>query len=196
MARSARKSGVLGLTRSQFAKRIGVHPAQAGRWIKLGMPIQPDGRIDPAEAEAWLTRSVDPGAREAAQARRQAAEPEEPILDLSQARARLATAQYEFQEMKNARLRGELLPRSIVERYMAAQIASTKSKLLAIPTKGTPILVGMSNPLEVHAKLTDLVHEALRELSAEAAIQFIASESAEQAASEPGGTPPQPNGAG
>lgn len=50
-------------TLAAFARQMGVHRSQATRWAQAGMPTLQDGRVDPAAAERWVQRNVDPGAR-------------------------------------------------------------------------------------------------------------------------------------
>lgn len=57
------------------------------------------------------------------------------ILDLVQERARLAKAQTAGQEMKNATLRRELLPREEVEAEWSDILRKLRSAMLAIPSR-------------------------------------------------------------
>lgn len=87
-------------------------------------------------------------------------------LDLATERARLAKAQADAQEMKNRQSERELLPAAEVTAAVQAAFARVRARLLAIPTRAAPVLIGVKSPTEIQAKLTDLVHQALAELAA------------------------------
>jgi hypothetical protein len=87
-------------------------------------------------------------------------------LLLGDERARLAKEQADGLAMKNAQLRGELLPRDEVAAAVQAAFSRVKAKLLAIPTKSAPVLAGVASPMQVKTRLTESIHEALAELKA------------------------------
>lgn len=60
---------------------------------------------------------------------------EEQALTLTGERARLARAQADAQELKNAALRGLLLPAIEVEREWSGTLRSVRSQLLAVPSR-------------------------------------------------------------
>lgn len=80
-------------------------------------------------------------------------------------RARLSAEQADAQAMKNAKMRGDLLPRDEVTAAVQSAFARVRARLLAIPSRAAPIVAPLRAPGEVQAKLTDLVHEALAELA-------------------------------
>lgn len=84
---------------------------------------------------------------------------------LSLARARLATEQADNLEMKNARERGELLPRSDVHLSVTEAFTRVRAKLLAMPSKLAPLAFGLGSIAEVRDAVTKAIHEALAELS-------------------------------
>ncbi len=80
-------------------------------------------------------------------------------------RALLAREQWIGQRMKNAALRGALLPRDEVTAAVQACFSLVRARLIAIPTRAAPQVVLLKAMPEVKALLTALVHEALQELS-------------------------------
>ncbi len=60
---------------------------------------------------------------------------EEQVLTLTGERARLARAQADAQELKNATLRGELVPAAEVERAWSDTLRGLRSQLLALPSR-------------------------------------------------------------
>jgi len=85
--------------------------------------------------------------------------------ELSAARARLATEQADTVAMKNAVARRDLLPRADVHMAVTGAFARVRSKLLALPSKVTPVLLGLSSAAQINQALTSAVHEALHELA-------------------------------
>ncbi len=85
--------------------------------------------------------------------------------DLVRERALLARAQREGQDMKNAVLRGDLLPVDDVEAVVGAVLDATRAKLLALPTKLAPRWAEATGLNAARDALTDGIHEALEELS-------------------------------
>lgn len=91
-------------------------------------------------------------------------------LDLVAERARLAKAQADAQEMKNAVSRQDLIPRQSVVAGITETIAHCRAKLLSVPAKAASAVVGVDSLAEVNEILTCHVHEALEELSRTRAI--------------------------
>ena len=85
-------------------------------------------------------------------------------LDLTAERARLAKEQADKLEMENAASRGELLPRGDVVSALQAVFARCRARLLSLPTKLAPLIVGEQSPAVVQDRITAGVHEALEEL--------------------------------
>ncbi len=85
--------------------------------------------------------------------------------DLVRERALLARAQREGQDMKNAVLRGELLPVDDVEAVVGAVLDATRAKMQALPSKLAPRCVGLDGLAQARDILTAGVTEAYEELS-------------------------------
>lgn len=83
---------------------------------------------------------------------------------LRAAQTRLVTAQAELKEAELAEQRGELHRASVVQKIWSERNINIRAKLLAIPTKISPELVG-KDLLTIQAKLKDAVNEALEELA-------------------------------
>ena len=83
---------------------------------------------------------------------------------LEAARTRLTTAQAELAELELAEQRGEMHRATAVMRVWADNVINAKTRLLAIPTKIAPELVG-KNSQEIQKKLKDAISEVLQELA-------------------------------
>ena len=83
---------------------------------------------------------------------------------LRAAQTRLVTAQAELKEAELAEQRGELHRASVVQKIWSERNVNIRAKLLSIPTKISPELVG-KDLLTIQAKLKAAVYEALEELA-------------------------------
>ena len=83
---------------------------------------------------------------------------------LKAAQTRLVTAQAELKEAELAERRGELHRASAIAKVWTEQILNAKTRLLAIPTKVGPLLVGQELQVIVQ-RLKEAIYEALRELA-------------------------------
>lgn len=120
------------------------------------------GIISPSGRDAWPTVETISALMAAY---RDAAAAGGTSLDLAAERARLAREQADGHSMKNAQLRGELLPRAAVTAAVQAAFTRVRARMLAIPGKAAPLVMSMQSATEVQAALRDAVHEALAELS-------------------------------
>ena len=83
---------------------------------------------------------------------------------LKVAQTRLVTAQAELKESELAEQRGELHRASAIAKVWTDSVVNTRTKLLAIPTKIAPELIGQDLQT-VQQKLKTAIYEALRELA-------------------------------
>ncbi len=166
------------ISKAELSRQLGVSRAAVTGYVRRGLPVNPDGKLNSAEALAWVNSHVEPhhadrGAALAADLSEDAAGPGaerrgdgEGRTALAAERARLARAQADMQEMKNATARRLLLPRDEVTAAVQACFARVRARLRAIPTRAAPQVVLLEGIAEVKALLTALIHEALQELSA------------------------------
>lgn len=89
-------------------------------------------------------------------------------------RARIIKAKAEMAEMELARQKGELWRKDHVVHVFGEQMTTTRARLLAIPTRAAPQLVGCTTVAEIAAKLRDEVHEALTALSEDRGMDDVA----------------------
>jgi phage terminase Nu1 subunit (DNA packaging protein) len=80
-------------------------------------------------------------------------------------RARLIKAQAEAQEMENAKVRGELLPREQVRLALSMVFGVVRNRILAIDKKLPMRVVGCNSLKEIQGISTEMHHEALSELA-------------------------------
>jgi hypothetical protein len=78
---------------------------------------------------------------------------------------------------ENAVARGELIPRGHMITGMQTAISHCRSKLLSIPSKAAPAVAAIDDVAAIKEHLTELVHDALEELSR---TRFVAVKPADQ----------------
>jgi phage terminase Nu1 subunit (DNA packaging protein) len=78
--------------------------------------------------------------------------------------------------MENAQRRGELIPVADMTVAMQTAFAYVRAQLLAIPTKAAPTVITLETTGEVNEHLTELIHDALREISETRAVQTLPSQ--------------------
>lgn len=97
---------------------------------------------------------------------RAASDDEDGPPDLARERALLARAQREGQVMKNAILRGELLPIDDVEAVIGGVLDAVRARLLSLPSRLASEAVGLKSLPQAKSALSGGVHGILDELSA------------------------------
>ena len=85
-------------------------------------------------------------------------------LNLDAELARLAKAQAEDREMRNAMARGDLVPRRQAHLAVAAGIERVRVRVLELFSEIEPNVASAETVAEAEAMLTDAVQEALEEL--------------------------------
>lgn len=87
------------------------------------------------------------------------------LLDPNQERAKLDAERREITEIKKRILLRELIPADAVQTHWSNMVANTRAKLLNLPSRLAAVSVGVPTIQEAERHATDLIHEALLELS-------------------------------
>jgi len=143
-------AGINALTQTQVAALLGVTPRTVRDWADA--PRNGDGSYHgPAIVAYYL-------------AKRTGADGEDGERHPTQ-RERLAAAQAEKVEVENRVRRGELVEVEQVGAEWDDLVLAARAKLLSMPTKVAPQLVGRTDPNAIRTILRDEVHAALAELA-------------------------------
>jgi hypothetical protein len=132
------------LTRSVFAKSVGVSSSMVTKWIAAGMPKRADGLLDAAVCHSWLTANIQQRTGEVAGER------------FSDAKARKESALASLRELELSVRQGKLLDVAEVRETWSRHIAAAKNRLLMLESKV---------PAECMAAVKKEVRAALVELS-------------------------------
>ncbi|MCO6052329.1 hypothetical protein NGM99_21295 [Mesorhizobium sp. RP14(2022)] len=85
--------------------------------------------------------------------------------DFQRARARRTAAEATLAEMRAAEMRTELIPAQDVREVLASVIVRVRSKLLSLPPKLAPQVLGLNRLTEAEARIQEGVFDALAELA-------------------------------
>lgn len=141
------------VNKRRLAKWTGFSERTITEWQAEGMPFEParkkggSNKYDTTEVVGWL---IDRASKSSS---------------VQEARERLLRIQGDRQELQLGKERGQSLPASLVRGAVEKMVLACRSRLLAIPAKTAPRVVGCSNIAEVEAVLKKDVHEALDELA-------------------------------
>ena len=147
------------LTIAELARVAGVSErVMYGRKNDGRVPARADGSID-------LWALIRRGLAGAASDQKRSAKGSDALI-LEDERARLAKEQADAQEMKNAVARGDLIPRTSVVTGMEMAFSAARARLLGIPSKAAPLLMGKTNVAEARDLLAGMVNDVCGELAA------------------------------
>lgn len=138
------------VTQSAIAKHLDISDARVSQLIKAGDIIN-TGCMDEIRVQfiRWQRARIPGGGAS---------------KDLNAERARLASAQAEKAEMEIAEKKGDLLPVDSVAALWARVLTDCKSKLLSLPSKLAPQVVGKKRE-QARAIIELAIHDALRGLA-------------------------------
>lgn len=110
------------LSKSSFGQALGLSPARVSQLIKMGLPVEPNGRIHLGRGRQWYVDNVD-GRRQRGVGGSDAS-PRGARAQLEQTRADLAA-------LELATKRGQLVDRATVERTTFTQARNERDSWLA-----------------------------------------------------------------
>ena len=145
---------------SELAAHLGLSVTRVSQLKSAGvLPDAPRGRHDlDACRTAYLTHLREVAAGRMAK--------DGGGFDLVTERARLAAAQAEKVERQNAVEKGDLIPAAEFHQMMTSAFVRVRAKLLALPSRLTPVLAIETKAAVVEAVLKAEIYAALNELAA------------------------------
>lgn len=150
------------VSKADLARMFGVSLNTIGQWVNKGCPWITKGcpgkqwTFNTAEVVAWREEHVA-----------QQVQGDTSQLDIEEARRRKMAAEAAMMELDLAKRRGEVLEVEAVAEVIGDDYANVRAKLLSLPTKLAPILVGIEDPAECLMLIERGVTEALEELTAD-----------------------------
>lgn len=147
------------VTQSEAARRLGMTPQALGRWTD-----RPGAPVVLKKGRPYCIWPDFPKWRDAELARK-AAEAAAPG-DFEEARTRKVSAEAELAELELARERGRMVTVDDCADRLARILERVRARLVAVPGKLAPRLVGLGTAMEARGVLEEAVGETLAELSA------------------------------
>ena len=150
------------LSKADLARMYGVSLPCIGQWIGKGCPFVSKG----GPGKQWVFNSADVLAWREDQVAQQAMG-DTRSLDIEEARRRKMAAEAALVELDLAKRRGEVIEIEEVAGVVGDDYANVRAKLLALPTKLAPQLIGAEDLAECKSLIERGVAEALEELTAD-----------------------------
>lgn len=150
------------VNKKELALILGKSEASLTAWQHEGMPVtkitgQRGNQYDTAEIIEWLIKRAISGK----------GEHNAQVYDLNVERARLAKEQADKTEFDNQVRRGELVDAGEIEGAWLDICSDFKSRMLALPSRLSPRLLGVPTVPEINGILTAGVVDALSALEAD-----------------------------
>jgi phage terminase Nu1 subunit (DNA packaging protein) len=145
---------------TKVATALNLDERRVQQLVKEGMPRETRGQYDPVKCMLWYIRFLQSALEKKAV----------PTLDGGfvgerEERVRLLRADADLREMELARERSLVISIDDYERTLADLILTTKARIMAIPPRLAPDLVGETSRVMVQAKLEKACKESLAYLA-------------------------------
>jgi phage terminase Nu1 subunit (DNA packaging protein) len=142
---------------TRVAAFLNLTPQRVQQLVKEGMPREARGQYDPIRCGAWYVRFL-----QAAIEKKVGGGPMDgEILSEREQRLRLLRAQRELKEIELAKTQGLLVSIADVEKELTDLVLTTKARILAIPPRLAPELVGETSRVMIQGKIERACKEAL-----------------------------------
>jgi len=138
-------------SRLEFAKAEGVSKVMVGRWVKAGLPVLTDGRIDVKAGRAWLQANILNRSEEGE--------------SFSAAKARKESALASLRELELAERKGQLLDREEVKQAVEGLVIQARETLMGVPSQVQDRLTGMTSAPAIGELLEAEIRRALMAIS-------------------------------
>jgi phage terminase Nu1 subunit (DNA packaging protein) len=148
------------VTRDGLADVVGVTGKTITRWLDEGLPRRVSGapghpdEYDTGEVIRWMI------ARETG-----AKDEDGNVINFDAERARLTKEQADKTAMQNEVMRGNLLDGRAVAEHWGTVIVNAKTRLLSIPTKAAPMLLGAKTMPQAREIVERFIIEVLNDLA-------------------------------
>lgn len=141
------------ITKSEFAREMNISPQRVHSLIKRGIiQVRKDGKINFDRAKKILEDN-------------RATSPKMKNISYSDARARHEMLKIEMAQIELRQRKRDLIERGEVIKICSDIITISKTRLLAIPTKLAPQIVGVDSIRKIKSILEKEIRQALDELS-------------------------------
>ena len=150
------------LSKADLAKFYGVSLPTISQWVGKGCPFISKG----GQGRKWVFSSSAVTTWREDQIAQQALG-DVSSLDIDEARRRKLAAEAALTELDLSHRRGELIEVELIADLVGDEYANVRAKILALPTKLAPLLLGVASLAEARGIIESGIIEALEELTAD-----------------------------
>jgi hypothetical protein len=154
------------IIKSELAKRLGVSPPAISKYIRQGMPVRADGRIDYRAAKKWHAANVV--GKSMLRGRVPVSKPKQAnpsLRSLAETKIQRERVRLEKEELELERAKGAVVDRSEVSGKYAALIVQFRNRALRLPTTLAPRVAAETDTSACQRILEGAIREALQELA-------------------------------
>jgi phage terminase Nu1 subunit (DNA packaging protein) len=143
-----------------IARTMNLTETRVQQLANEGMPRAGRGQYDPTKCMRWYIRYL-----QAALEKRAVPTTDGSFVSEREERVRLLRADADLREMELARERSQVIALTDYERTLADLVLTTKARIMAIPPRLAPDLVGETSRVMIQAKLEKACKESLAYLA-------------------------------
>ena len=144
----------------RVAQALNLQKRRVQQLVNEGMPKEGRGQYDPVKCMLWYIRYL-----QAALEKRSVPMTDGTFAGEREERVRLLRADADLREIELAKERSQLVAISDIEQLFTDLVLTTKARILAIPPRLAPELVGESSRVMIQAKIEKACKEALSYLA-------------------------------
>lgn len=144
---------------TRIASAINLSEQRVQQLVNEGMPREARGQYDPMKCMLWYIRYL-----QSAIEKRSVPAPDNRFVGRAE-RVRLLRADADLREMELAKKRALLIALPDVEAMLTDLVLTTKARIMAIPPRLAPDLMGETSRVMIQAKLEKACKEALSYLA-------------------------------
>lgn len=145
---------------TKVASTLNLDERRVQQLVKEGLPREARGQYDPVKCMLWYIRYLQAALRKKAVPTRDAG-----FVSEREERVRLLRADADLREIELAKERGMLVALPDVEKLVSDLVLATKARIMAIPPRLAPELVGETSRVMIQAKLEKACKESLAYLA-------------------------------
>jgi phage terminase Nu1 subunit (DNA packaging protein) len=146
----------------RVAQLLNLSEQRVHQLVRKGMPKEGRGQFDPIKCVYFYIQYL-----QAAIEKRSASMSDGGCAGVREERVRLLRAAADLKEMQLARERSQLISLADYEHALADLFGTTETRIMAIPSRLAPELVGETSRVMVQAKIEKAFRQALSDLARE-----------------------------
>jgi phage terminase Nu1 subunit (DNA packaging protein) len=144
----------------KVSQALNLTESRVHQLVKEGLPKKARGQYDPVKCMLWYIRYL-----QHALEKKSVPTSDGGFVGEREERVRLLRADADLREITLAEKRGQLVALPDIEAMLTDLVLTTKARIMAIPPRLAPELVGETSAVMIHAKIEKACKEALAYLA-------------------------------